>query len=529
MTLKPSTAILIAVVLILSAVSLGMYGSGGATAQPQGPTLEGSSDDLAAPLARFREVLDLAVTNAAAPGAGERAVYGGIDGMLRTLDPHSHLYRPDEFRELREQQSGTYSGLGITVSGRFGRVTIASPPFPGAPAEKVGLRVGDVITHVDGASIDGVELRDVVSLLKGPRGTAVEIRIVRPGVDRPLDIRIVRDEISRFTVHNVFRLRDDIAYVKVESFAETTADELREAIEGLGSVSGLILDLRNNPGGLMRQAIAVSELFLPAGQRILEIRGRTLTHTYAANPENRAFQYPLVVLINRQSASASEIVAGAVQDHDRGLIVGETSFGKGLVQSVYALPGNAGLALTTQKWYTPAGRLIQRDYSKISDFDYYNRPELAITPTQDEIYHSDLGRVVYGGGGITPDVVVPPQPLTPVEDLLSRSIVFYTFFDEYLAGRDDLDASFEVTDEMFADFLTHVGERGIDADPAALTAIREFIASRIRYEVFYNRFGVAEASRVQLEQDLQVKRAIELVPDAARLATRVREATGRVQ
>jgi carboxyl-terminal processing protease len=528
MKLRGSRAYLVAVILLFAPVSVGFYeNSIGTRPAPPQVASEEAETEFTESFGRFRQVLDVLVSNSAAGEVEETAIYGGIDGMLRTLDPHSRFYRPNEFRDLREQQTGTYSGLGISVSGRFGRVTIASPPFPATPAEKVGLRVGDVISHVNGESIEGFPLGDVVSLLKGPAGTAVEIRVVRPGVDVPLDLRIVRDEISRYTVSNVFRLRSDIAYVKVENFAETTTDELLGALDALdqSAITGLILDLRNNPGGLMQQAITVSELFLERGQRILEIRGRNFEHTYVSEQSNTEHQYPLIVLINRRSASASEIVAGAVQDHDRGLIVGETSFGKGLVQSVYALRGDFGLALTTQKWYTPSGRLIQRDYSQISDFDYYNQPELTITPTEDDIYYSDLGRKVYGGGGVIPDEKVRPRPLTPAQDLLSRSIVFYTFYEKYLAGRSSPTARFQVTDDIFNDFATHVQERGIPLSPTELEANRDFVSNWIRYEVTYNRFGVSEAARVQLEADEQVLRAIELMPEAADLFARAANRT----
>jgi carboxyl-terminal processing protease len=480
----------------------------------------------AVPMDAIRRLLNLVATNSATPSHDE-ALFGAVSGMLRTLDPHSRFFTPAEFLQLQDQQSGTYSGLGITVTSRFGRLTVVSPPFPGAPAEKAGLRVGDVITHVDGEEIRDVDLDTAVGMLKGPRGTAVEIRVARPGLDDTLDIHIVRDEISSFTVSNAFRIEGSIGYVKVESFSGTTSSELEDAIERLDpdTLGGLILDLRDNPGGLMGQAIAVSEIFLDRGKRVLETRGRSpdAVQFYNARRSNRGHEYPLVVLINRQSASASEIVSGAIQDHDRGLVVGQTSFGKGLVQSVFPLDDGAGIALTTQKWLTPSGRLIQRDYSEISDFDYYNGTAETPEPTDDDVFYSDLGRIVYGGGGITPDILVPAREFDPVEDRLLTTFAFYTFTQE-LAGEAADPETFEVTDALLDRFVAHLEDRGIDVDAGDVAAHGDFVRSRILYELFYNRLGVTEAARVELTEDPQVRRAIEVMPEAADLAARAQRA-----
>jgi carboxyl-terminal processing protease len=291
------------------------------------------------------------------------------------------------------------------------------------------------------------------------------------------------------------------------------------------------LDLRGNPGGLLQQAIDVAETFLQRDQLIVETRGRTRgsNRPYASQRINNDNLFPLVVVINHQSASASEIVAGAIQDHDRGLIVGETSFGKGLVQSVFPLSKQAGLALTTQKWYTPSGRLIQRDYAGISEFDYYNQLGARSTPSEEDIKYSDLGRVVYGGGGITPDEVVAPSALNDVQDLMDRRFAFYTFVRDYLPENLDIDASFEVSDAMIEDFATHVRERDIELSPEDIAANKDYVALKIKYEVFYSRFGVSDASRVLLEGDEQVLAALELIPDARDLALRARSSIAQRQ
>jgi carboxyl-terminal processing protease len=482
-------------------------------------------------LKTFTALLSLVEENHATKVEADTAVYGAIDGMLRTLDPHSKFFTPAAFTELREGQQGRYYGLGITVSSRFGKVTVVSPPFPGAPAEKVGLRVGDVISHVNGEATEGSDLNSVVGKLKGPRGTPVDVTIARPGVDEPLEITIVRDEIARFTISSAFHIRDGIGYVKLDSFAETTGTELRAALRDLRDeeLNGLIFDLRGNPGGLLQQAIDVSETFLQKDQAIVETRGRTSgsNRPYASQRDNKDNLYPLVVVINRQSASASEIVAGAIQDHDRGLIVGETSFGKGLVQSVFPLNKQAGLALTTQKWYTPSGRLIQRDYSMISEFDYYNQRGTPPAPSEDDIQHSDLGRTLYGGGGIIPDEMISMSELNESQDLMDKRFVFYTYAQDYLQNNPTIDPSFEVSGEIIDDFIAHLRERDIEITEAAVEENLDFVALKIKYEIFYSRFGVAEATRVLLQGDEQILAALELIPEAADLAARARGEVAR--
>jgi carboxyl-terminal processing protease len=522
MKIKPSRAIFtLLLVLMVSAVA-GGFGGIRVQAQAQG------AEDVDSSLRLFSNLLMMVEENAATEVDSDEAVFGAIDGMLRTLDPHSKFFNPKAFNALREDQRGRYYGLGITVTTRFGKVTVVSPPFLGSPAEKVGLRVGDVLSQVNGESTEGMDLNDVVSRLKGPRGTTVKITVIRPGVEEPIEMNVVRDEIAKFTISNAFMIRPKVGYIKLTNFAETTGAELREALRKLDyrNLEGLVFDLRNNPGGLLQEAIEVSETFLQKGQMIVETRGRTRgsNRPYASQRLNTDNLYPVVILINPQSASASEIVAGAIQDHDRGLIVGETSFGKGLVQSVYPLSKNAGLALTTQKWYTPSGRLIQRDYSQISQFDYYNhRDETAVeNKRQQEIKYSDLGRVVYGGGGITPDHVVSETKANSFEELLVKRFAFYTFVRDFLAKNPPIDPSFQVSDAMIGDFKQHLEKRGIQATDKDFQENLDYLKRMIKYEVVYNRLGVSEADRVLLDGDPQVLKALDLMPEARELASRAR-------
>jgi len=510
---------------MISAVLGGMFG-GQARA-----TTKGEEDaDLA--IKHFSTILGLVEENYATDVDPDKAVYGAIDGMLRTLDPHSKFFDPKAFTSLREDQRGKYYGLGITVTTRFGKVTVVSPPFVGSPAEKVGLRVGDVISQVNGESTTGMELNDVVTRLKGPRGTSVKIKVVRPGVDEPIEMNPIRDEIAKYTINTAFMIRPRIGYVKLDSFAETTGQELRDALKRLREelkrsdakdFDGIVFDLRNNPGGLLQEAIEVCETFLQKGQLVVETRGRTKgsNRPYASQKLNSENTFPLVVLISPQSASASEIVAGALQDHDRALIVGQISFGKGLVQSVYPLSKNAGLALTTQKWYTPSGRLIQRDYSQISQFDYYNHRETG-PPKKDDIKHSDIGRVVYGGGGITPDYVVEEPKVNEFQTTLAAKYAVYTFVTDFLKKNPSIDSSFQVSDALVDQFKQHLTKRGVEFTEKDFQDNRDYVKRSIKYEIFYNRFGVSDAGRVLLDGDPQLTKALDLIPEAKDLALKAR-------
>ena len=519
MRLRPSRAIFsLVLVLTVSAVLGGLFG-GQVRATTKG------EEDVDNSIKLFSNLLGLVEENSATAVDSDKVVFGAIDGMLRTLDPHSKFFEPKAFTALREDQRGKYYGLGITVASRFGKVVVVSPPFLGSPAEKVGLRVGDVISQVNGEATQGIDLNEVVSKLKGPRGTSVRVQITRPGADEPIELTVIRDEIAKFTISNAFHIRAKVGYIKLDSFAETTGAELRDALKKLDyrTLEGLVLDLRNNPGGLLQEAIEICETFLEKGQMIVETRGRTRgsSRPYASQKINTDNHFPLVVLINASSASASEIVAGAVQDHDRGLIVGQTSFGKGLVQSVYPLSKNAGLALTTQKWYTPSGRLIQRDYSHISQFDYYNHRD-AVPPKKDDIKRSDLGRLVYGGGGVTPDYLVEETKSNDFQQAMVSRFAFYTFVRDFLAKNPPVESSFQPSDALLNEFKQHITKRGIEFTEQEFQDNRDYLRRLIRYEVVYNKFGVSEASRVLLDGDPQVLKAVELIPEAKDLASKAR-------
>src|SRR5882724_10375671 len=305
-------------------------------------------NDVSDSLRNFSTVYDLVEQNYAEPVNADKAIYNGaIPGMLHVLDPHSNFFDPKQYSQLREEQRGKYYGVGMQVGPRNNKVIVIAP-FAGTPAYRAGIRPGDIIIAVDGKPTDNMNTSEVADLLKGPRNTNVRITILREGSDKPLDFNVVRDEIPRYSVDLHFLVKPGIGYMHVNGFQETTETEVSQALEDFGDLKGLILDLRQNPGGVLSEGVGVADKFLKKGAVIVSHHGRASAEkVYRATRGNGGKEYPLVVLVNRGSASASEIVAGALQGHDRALIVGETTFGKGLVQTVYPLSENTGLALTT--------------------------------------------------------------------------------------------------------------------------------------------------------------------------------------
>src|SRR5229473_343733 len=405
-------------------------------AQKISPAAAPSSDsDIRDSFKHFTEVYEKVEQNYADPVNADKAIYNGaIPSMLHQLDPHSNFFDPKSYSALREEQRGKYYGVGMTVGPRNNKVIVIAP-FVGTPAYRAGIRPGDIIAAVDGKPTDNMSTGDVADLLKGPKGTTVHITILREGADKPLDFTVVRDEIPRYSVDLHFLIRPGIGYMHVSGFNETTEHEVADALEQMGEMKGLILDLRQNPGGLLSEGVGVADKFLRKGQLIVSHHGRSSPEKrYVASHGNGGKEYPLVVLVNRGTASAAEIVAGAIQDHDRGLIAGETTFGKGLVQTVYPLSENTGLALTTAKYYTPSGRLIQREYNGVSLYDYYYNTEQANNgaSANKEVKLTDSGRTVYGGGGITPDVKIETPKSTPLQDTLLQHYAFFNFAKHYL-------------------------------------------------------------------------------------------------
>jgi carboxyl-terminal processing protease len=506
-------------ILVVSAILGGVYGP---KVRASGSGLSDYQDSLRA----FTRVLTEVQQNYAEPVDVNRAVYqGAIPGMLRVLDPHSSFFDRRQFNLLREDQRGKYYGVGMQVGPRDGR-TVVMAPFPGSPAWKAGLRPGDVILRVDDKNTEGLSTSEVADLLKGQKGTVVKVTIGREGYERPLEFVITRDEIPRYSVDNAQLLRPGIGYVRITGFNENTDRELRDALRQIDykNLQGLVLDLRTNSGGLLNEGVAVADMFLDKGQLIVSHRGRaSQERTYYATTGNQGVAVPLVILIGSYSASAAEIVAGAIQDHDRGLIVGETSFGKGLVQTVFQLSEGTGLALTTARYYTPSGRLIQRDYKTVSLYDYhYNRSKKNNEP--EEVKLTDGGRKVTGGGGITPDYQMEPPKYNRFQETLLRRDVLYPFevgiggFARFYLGlKPEITRSFTVDQNVLNELRRYLDRQGIKFYESDLQDNLAWIQRKIKREVFLSAFGLAEGYKVALEDDVVVQRAIELMPEARAL------------
>ena len=420
---KRRSFIVVPVLVLVSACVGGLYGPGSQVA-----SAASTDDEISSSVKDFTRLYSTVEQNFADPLSADKAIYGSgdgdgaIPGMLRTLDPHSHFFDPKALKQMRDDQSGHYYGVGMEIVSKAGPSghlqTIVVDPFVGSPAYKAGLRPNDVIKNVNGKDTDGLPSEDVVTLLKGPRGTPVQVKVARGEGADELTFNLVRDEINRSSVSASFMLPQGVGYVRIDKvgFIQTTGSDFLAALKKLDepNLKGLVLDLRYNPGGLLTEAVTVAGHLLPKGAEVVSHHGRaSREQSYKATEGNHGYNYPIVVLVNRNSASASEIVSGALQDHDRAWILGDNTFGKGLVQTVYPLVENTGLALTTARYYTPSGRLIQRDYSSVSFFDYYYRNNTEARNLAD-VKKTDGGRTVYGGGGISPDEkfeVPKPGPL----------------------------------------------------------------------------------------------------------------------
>src|SRR5882762_6396019 len=515
---NPRRALFLFVIVIIAS------GFAGAVFAQHPTSASGNSDtEIRHNLKSFSQIYDIVEQNYAETVSPDKAIYNGaIPGMLHVLDPHSNFFDPKAYALLREDQRGKYYGVGMTVGPRNNKVIVIAP-FVGTPAYRAGIRPGDIIVAVDGKPTDNMSTGDVADLLKGPKGTTVHISIQREGADKPLEFAVVRDEIPRYSVDLHFLVRPGIGYMHVAQFNETTEHEVAQALDEMGDLKGLILDLRQNPGGLLSEGVGVADKFLHKGALIVSHHGRSSPEKrYVAAHGNGGKEYPLVVLVNRGTASAAEIVAGAIQDHDRGLIAGETTFGKGLVQTVYPLVENTGLALTTAKYYTPSGRLIQRDYSNVSLYDYYYNREGEENNGSHEVKLTDSGRTVYGGGGISPDVKIDAVKSNRFQDSLLQHYAFFNFAKRYAVSHHPA-KTFEADDVVLLDFRKFLDDEKIPYPEAELLQNDAWVRSSIKSEIFVDVFGQEEGLKVRAETDPQVTKALELLPQAKSLAENARK------
>src|ERR1700733_8463109 len=515
---SPARGILLLVLVLTVSAALGGFFGPAASATASG------SDDTQDSVETFTRVLSVVERNYADPVDTDKVIYdGAIPGMLHVLDPHSNFFDPKQYALFREEQEGKYYGVGMVVAQRENQ-TVVQSPFPNSPAYKAGIRPGDTILKVDGKSCTGLTTTEVADLLKGAKGTPVHISLGREGWDKPIEVTVVRDEIPRPGVEYSEMVKPGIGYVRVFTFNETTDSDLKDALKQLdvSKLDGLIIDLRNNGGGLLNQAVGMCDMFLDKNELVVSHRGRaSAERPYYALQGNQGIEVPLIVLVNGQSASASEIVSGAIQDHDRGLIVGETSFGKGLVQTQFPLSEDTALLLTTARYYTPSGRLIQRDYKNVSLYDYHYNPQ---PPTKPEVKLTDSGRQVFGGGGITPDdIVAAPKP-DDFQQMLYRRGVFYLqqqgvgdFTRYYLGEKPDVTRDFVVTDPVIQDLRKYLDQQKIKYTEQDIQANLTWLKWQIKREVFTSYFGLNDGYKVELQDDPQLEKAIDAMPQARAL------------
>ena len=479
-------------------------------------------------LKSFSDVYAIVEQNYAEPIRGDKAdtaIYdGAIPGMLRVLDPHSNFYDPKAYAKMREDQRGHYYGVGMLIQQQVNKVVVITP-YEGTPSFRAGIKPGDVFTTIDGKSCDGMSSDMVAKSLKGPKGTHVQVTMTRDGQATPMAFDLVRDDISHPSVDLAYEIHPGVGYIHLTQFQETTGQEIISAVDGFQNLKGLVFDLRGNPGGLLSQAVEVCDHLLSKGQTIVSQRGRAYPdQNYTATHGNGGRSFPIVVLVNRGTASAAEIVSGALQDHDRALIVGETTFGKGLVQTVYNLSENTGLALTTYHYYTPSGRLIQRNYSGVSLYDYYYNPagSQPANPSNREVKFTDAGRTVYGGGGITPDQKIDSPKSNHFQDELLFRGVFFHFAAHYLSNRT-VERNFEVNDAVLKDFKEYLTSQNITWTDADLNGVMDWLKVSIKEKVVTYEFGQLQGLRVLADWDPMIQKAVTYLPEAQALEQHAHE------
>lgn len=510
-------------------------GSGAEGRVPPYGSTQASSD--------YREALELIVSNHVDGGSADipRLTKSAIGSMLQTLDPHSNYFDPFEFSELLSDQHSEYFGIGASIANfgfGSGTATYIVSTFPESPAFVNGLRFGDKILKVNGEPVTGKSSLYVRDRVRGPIGSEVRITVERAGLDAPVTVALKRDRVPQPSIPDHYMLPGSVGYIDLSAgFNYTTSEELNAAIAELSAagMKSLILDLRDNTGGILEQAVKVAERFLPRGRKILSQKGRIpLDNRTWISGNRRPSDLPLIVLVNGDTASASEIVAGALQDYDRALIVGSRTFGKGLVQSVIDLPYGAGLTLTSGKYYTPSGRLIQRDYSKVGLYDYYqHKTGPAAGELREYVKKTAAGRTVYGGDGIGPDEKVETKKLSEVQQRLVDPIFFFS--RELAAGsikelpgfvvraQSDHRAEGRIRRFRIEKDVVEAFSRFVDTHPefrignAEFRDESEFISQRIKYNLYSAAYGNVFANRVLNENDPQLLRALELFPKAKQL------------
>jgi len=460
-----------------------------------------STEDLENALKRFTEVMATVQREAADPVNTEQAIYGGaIPSMLRQLDPHSVFFDPQQFEQLKEMESSERKGFGTIVSILPGRVIVLQA-MAGTPSAKAGLQPGDEIVAVNNIALARLEFDQIVGFLTEARQHQVQLIVRRPGNARPLQFILDPELVDSPSVDRVFLLRPGVGYVRVNGFDPQTARQFKDGIEKLGGakLKGLVIDLRDNPGGVVESSLESTSYFLKPGQRIMSVKGRNIQNQDADAPNTATpYSFPVAILVNAKTASAAEILTGALQDHDRAVVVGEPTFGKGLVQNVFTLSGTTALALTTAFYYTPSGRSIQKPLPS---------GHLEIHK-QEAQFRTDSGRPVAGGGGIQPDRTVGPEAQTQLRIALDASGTITSFATEFIQKTKVTD-TFDVTPSILEEFQVYASERGIQPPVGEWARERGWVQSRLKEEIFNQALGVAKGDEVAAQRDPVVRAALE--------------------
>ena len=472
-------------------------------------------DEDAHQMKQFIDAYKILEQNAADPFDLDRAFYqGAIPGLLRHLDPHSVFFDPGQFNQLQQMESSTTKGFGTVVSVLPGRVVVLQT-LPNTPSDKAGMSPGDEILAVNNYRLDRLDSDQIIELLSESKQKEAQLVIRRPGNARLTELTLTPQNMRTSSVERVFELRPGVGYIRVSAFEEKTAQEIHDGIEKLGgrNLKGLVLDLRNNPGGLMTAALETASFFLQPDQVILSVKGRNVAETVERVPtDNKPYAFPLAVIVNSKTASASEIVSGALQDHDRATIIGLPSFGKGLVQSVYNLSEKTGLALTTALYYIPSGRSIQKAFSSQRAFgaEDFALGATATHPNERTDFKTDSGRPVPGGGGIVPDVEVSPESLTQFRSILEQSGSFTSFAAEFI-HETKVAEGWDVSPQVLDQFKEWLSERRIQPQLAEWIESRDFIQSRLKTEIYNLALGVEKGDEVEAQSDPQIQNAVEAV------------------
>lgn len=498
-----------------------------------------SDDKISSQVRKFNDALEITSKFYVDDVDSQKLTEDAIKGMLNGLDPHSVYISAEQLKRVSEDFQGSFEGIGVEFDIVNDTLTIVSP-ISGGPSEKLGIQAGDKIVKINGIGCIKISREDVPKKLKGPKGTKVNVSIVRPGLTEPLEFEITRDKIPIYSVDASFMYDNEIGYVKVSRFSATTYEEFIKAMADLKNqgMKKLVLDLRGDPGGYLDQAFRMANEFIPAGNKIVYTKSRINDFNEEYISEGGQFtDIPLVILVNGGSASASEIVSGAVQDWDRGLIVGETTFGKGLVQRQFDLPDGSAFRVTTARYYTPSGRLIQKPYSG----SQYNQMDLTEVDGENIEHKNDVqdsarpefktmgGRTVYGGGGITPDYIVKLDTLTDYTVQLRRLNLFYIFAERYMAAnRKNIESAyksanefrdgFDVDENMLKDLKSLASEKNIVFNNEEYNKDLDFIKTTIKFQIARDIWGNSGSYAVYVKNDEQFQKAITLFDDAIKLA-----------